>query len=159
MKKLIKVGASLLMLASPLLGFADGDGFADESVFQTYTIHANVTSFVPSVLRINVGDKLAFENMATHNATEMPQYSPEGAEFFSGWLSPLGMDFVTPRFNKPGLYFIKCDPHYSMGMVMAVIVGDGEPENLAKIREMDIKGVDKRLLNHVESFLALEKTN
>jgi len=156
MKKLIKVGASLLLLSSSLLAFADGDGFADESVFQTYTIHANVTNFVPAVLRISIGDKLAYTNMATHNATEMPQYSPEGAEVFSGWVSALGNDFVTPRFNKPGVYFIKCDPHYSMGMVMAVIVGDGVPANLEKIRAMNLKGVDKRLLDHVDSFLALE---
>ncbi len=86
MKKLLKVGASLLLLSSSLLAFADGNGFADESVFQTYTIHANVTNFVPAVLRIQIGDKLAYTNMATHNATEMPEYSPEGAEVFSGWV-------------------------------------------------------------------------
>ncbi len=39
---------------------------------------------------------------------------------------------------------------------MAVIVGDGVPANLEQIRAMNPKGVDKRLLDHVDSFLALE---
>ena len=49
---------------------------------------------------------------------------PDGAEPFAGKMSAE----VDVTFDKPGVYGIRCKPHYSLGMVALVVVGD--PVNL-----------------------------
>jgi pseudoazurin len=51
--------------------------------------------------------------------------APEGAPTFKTVVSRE----ETVTFDKPGLYGFKCSPHYIMGMVGLIEVGD-KPENL-----------------------------
>jgi pseudoazurin len=46
--------------------------------------------------------------------------APEGAEPFKGKMN----QDVTVAFEKPGVYGYQCKPHYAMGMVGLVVVGD-----------------------------------
>ncbi len=39
---------------------------------------------------------------------------------------------VTVTFGQPGIYGIKCKPHYGMGMVGLIIVGDAANADSAK---------------------------
>ncbi|MDR6434875.1 plastocyanin/azurin family copper-binding protein, partial [Brucella pseudogrignonensis] len=38
----------------------------------------------------------------------------------------------TLNVTEPGAYFVKCTPHYAMGMVALLVVGDN-PSNLEQI--------------------------
>ena len=55
-----------------------------------------------------------------HNAATIDGMIPEGAEPFR---SQIDEDF-TVTLTEPGLYGIKCSPHFSMGMVMLIEVGE-----------------------------------
>lgn len=84
--------------------------------------------FEPGFLRIEPGDTVKF--IATdpaHNAESIPEMAPEGAETFKGKIN----EEIEVTFNIEGLYGIKCLPHYAMGMVMTVAVGEVTevPEN------------------------------
>jgi len=77
--------------------------------------------FEPDFLRIESGDTVKF--IATdpaHNAESILEMIPEGAETFKGKIN----EEIEVTFDVEGLYGIKCLPHYAMGMVMTVAVGD-----------------------------------
>jgi pseudoazurin len=64
-----------------------------------------------------------------HNAETIKDLVPEGAEPFKGKIN----EQIIVTFDVPGAYAIKCLPHFAMGMVMAVIVGD-TPINLDAVK-------------------------
>jgi pseudoazurin len=45
---------------------------------------------------------------------------------------------MTLTVSKPGLYGVKCMPHYSMGMVALVQVGKVAPEQLAAAKAVKL---------------------
>lgn len=97
---------------------------------ETHTVEARPTSFSPEVIFIEPGDTVAWENMRSHNTNSMGDEQgliPAGAE---DWVSDMNRDYHR-TFETEGVYIYKCDPHYSLGMVGAVIVG--EPVNLDKV--------------------------
>lgn len=77
--------------------------------------------FEPAFLKIAKGDTVSF--VATnkgHNAETIKGMIPEGAEPFAGKISK-GIDVT---LTNEGLYAVKCKPHYALGMVMTIAVGD-----------------------------------
>lgn len=84
-----------------------------------------VMVFEPDIVKIAPGDTVRFiATDKSHNAESIPGLLPDGAQPFEGKMS----QDVTVTFTQPGVYGIKCKPHFSMGMVAAVVVGD--PVNL-----------------------------
>ena len=84
--------------------------------------------FEPEVVHAKVGDTVRF--MPTnkgHNAEMIPDLWPEGAAEFKGKLN----EEIVLTLDKPGIYGIKCLPHYPMGMIGAVVAGD--PTNKAQL--------------------------
>ena len=77
--------------------------------------------FVPSFLHIQPGDTVTFVPAdKSHNSESIPGMIPEGAE---GWKGKIN-DSVKVTFEKEGVYGFKCLPHYGMGMVGLIAVGD-----------------------------------
>jgi pseudoazurin len=79
--------------------------------------------FEPAYLEIEPGDTVRF--LATdpsHNAESVLEMMPEGAEAFKGRIN----EEIEVTFDAEGLYGVKCLPHYAMGMVMTVAVGEVE---------------------------------
>lgn len=77
--------------------------------------------FEPAFLRIAAGDTVTF--LATdrgHNAESIPAMSPEGAEGFEGRIN----EEIVATFDVEGVYGIRCKPHFAMGMVMTIAVGE-----------------------------------
>ncbi len=85
---------------------------------------AGAMVFEPAVTKIAPGDTVTFVAADKgHNAESLMGMLPPGATPFKGKMS----QNLTVKFAKPGTYGFKCLPHYGMGMVGAVIVGNGAP--------------------------------
>ncbi|MBT8413181.1 MAG: pseudoazurin [Boseongicola sp.] len=88
--------------------------------------------FEPSYVKLAPGDTLKF--IATdrgHNAESIMDRSPEGSEDFKGKIN----QEIEVTFDIEGWYAIQCKPHFAMGMVMAVEVGDADvPEDFLEGR-------------------------
>lgn len=84
--------------------------------------------YEPDFLRLQPGDSVRFvPTHNSHNAASIDGLLPAGAEPFKSKLNqPLEV-----RFDVPGFYGIQCSPHVSMGMVMAIQVG--EPDAAAPV--------------------------
>jgi pseudoazurin len=79
-----------------------------------------VMVFEPALVKIEPGDTVKF--VATnkgHNAETIKGMLPTEATPFVG---KLNQDLAV-TFDKPGVYGVKCLPHYAMGMVALVVVG------------------------------------
>lgn len=82
--------------------------------------HTNV--FTPDILHVQLGDTVTFIPTDNgHNTASKRGMLPEGAE---PWNSPMDEEFSV-TFTVEGVYGYVCVPHYEMGMVGLIIVGDG----------------------------------
>jgi len=85
--------------------------------------------FEPSLLKIAPGDTVSFVAADKgHNVESIEGMSPDGAAAITGKLN----ETVKVTFDKPGVYGVKCKPHYSMGMVGMIVVGDAANADAAK---------------------------
>lgn len=77
--------------------------------------------FEPASLRIAPGDTVKFlASDKAHNAETVKGMMPDGAEGFKGKIN----EEIEVTLTEPGFYGVKCKPHYAMGMVMVIAVGD-----------------------------------
>lgn len=77
--------------------------------------------FEPASLRIAVGDTVSFIPADKgHNAETVKGMIPDGATAFAGKIN----QEIEVTLTEPGFYGVKCKPHWGMGMVMVIAVGD-----------------------------------
>ena len=102
---------------------------------------AGMMVFEPALVKIAPGDSVTFiPTDKTHNAESINGMTPAGAAAFKGKMNqPLKVTFA-----KPGLYGYKCLPHYGMGMVGAVVVGNAG-SNLAAAQKVSHPGKAKQV--------------
>ena len=75
--------------------------------------------FEPALLRIEPGDTVRFvPTDKGHNSASV--VVPDGAEAWNGKLS----QEIAVTLTEPGLYSYKCTPHFGLGMVGLIAVGD-----------------------------------
>ncbi|MCT8997560.1 pseudoazurin [Chelativorans intermedius] len=119
MKKTLLAAACVLLVTA-------GAANAEEHVIEMLNKGEKGTMvFVPDRIRAAPGDTLRFVAADKgHNAETIKGMVPEGASGFKGKIN----EEVTVVLEKEGVYGIKCAPHYGMGMVALVIVG--EPVNM-----------------------------
>jgi pseudoazurin len=80
--------------------------------------------YEPDYLRLNPGDTVKFiATHVTHDAATIPEMLPQGARPFKGRIN----EEIEVTFTEAGFYGIQCIPHYAMGMVMMVQVGEAPP--------------------------------
>ena len=97
--------------------------------------------FEPDLIRIAPGDTVHFvATDKSHDAESIKGMLPDGAEPFAGKPN----EDVTVTFTKEGVYGIKCNPHYGMGMVAVVVVG--APGNLEAAKAMKHPGKAKKVM-------------
>lgn len=91
---------------------------------------AGAMTFQPDLVRVGVGDTVTFQPTDKgHNVDVVANMLPAGAQPFKGDTSkPLSETFAVP-----GVYVVKCDPHYGMGMVAVIVVG-GDLSNLDAVK-------------------------
>jgi pseudoazurin len=79
--------------------------------------------FEPDFLAIEPGDSVKFiATHKSHNAASIDGMVPESYAGFKGKIN----EEIEVTFDQPGFYGIKCSPHFGMGMVMLVKVGEAE---------------------------------
>ena len=95
--------------------------------------------FEPSVVKVAPGDSVHFiATDKSHNVESIEGMIPAGATPFKGEMNK----DLTVTFEQPGVYGVKCKPHYGMGMVGLVVVG--EPTNKTDAAAVVQKGKAKQ---------------
>ncbi|TFL17268.1 pseudoazurin [Jannaschia formosa] len=80
--------------------------------------------FEPSFLKVEPGDTVTFlPTDKSHNAESILGMMPEGAEAFKGRIN----QEISVTFDEAGVYGIKCLPHFALGMIALIQVGDDLP--------------------------------
>lgn len=103
---------------------------------------AGMMVFEPAFLQVEKGDTVTFvPTDRSHNAESIGGMAPEGAEPFKGKMNAP----VTVTFETEGVYGYKCLPHYAMGMVGVVVVGD-PAVNLAEAAKASHPGKAKAVM-------------
>lgn len=91
---------------------------------------AGAMVFEPAFVKIAPGDTVTFiPTDKGHNAEIIKGMLPEGAEPFKGGINKE----LAVTLTVPGAYGVKCMPHFAMGMVALVVVGDA-PANLDDLK-------------------------
>ena len=130
-------------LAAPVLCLAlAAPSFAVEHEVQMLNKGAAGTMvFEPAFVRAEPGDTIAFiPTDKSHNVEAIKEILPPGVEIFK---SELNQKFILP-VTEAGLYGVKCTPHFAMGMVALIQVGEA-PANLeaAKTTKMPKKARER----------------
>lgn len=77
--------------------------------------------YEPQFLRMAPGDTVRFvPAQPSHNAATIEGMIPEGAAPFRSGIN----ETFEVTLSVPGRYGIKCSPHFAMGMVMLIEVGE-----------------------------------
>ncbi len=110
-----------------------------------------VMVFQPALVKVAPGDTVKF--VATdkgHNVETIKGMLPADALPFVG---KNGADVVV-TFDKPGVYGVKCLPHYGMGMVAMIVVGT--PTNLEEAKAIPQSGKAKQAMAGLFDKLAAQ---
>lgn len=143
------LGAALAVaIAAPAAALGFGAPAPVAPAGKTYTVKvlnkgaAGMMVFESNILRIKPGDNVTFQPIDMgHDVQSIPGMLPDGAQPFKGQMSkPL-----TVTFTKPGVYGFKCNPHFSMGMVGVIVVGN--PVNLAQAKAVSLPGRAKQVMS------------
>lgn len=124
----------MLAAAAVLFTLAADPAFAANFEVKMLNKGANGDTMVfePALIRVAVGDTVTFiPTDKGHNAEAIAKFLPEGAEIFKG---KVGAELVV-TLTVPGVYGIKCMPHYAMGMIAVIVVGE-DLGNLDAVKAM-----------------------
>jgi pseudoazurin len=82
---------------------------------------AGTMVFEPAFVQVQPGDTVTFiPTDKGHNVETIKDMLPEGVEAFKSKIN----ETYTVTFDLAGVYGIKCTPHFAMGMVGLILVGD-----------------------------------
>lgn len=120
----------LILCAAALIASVATPASAAERVIKMLNKgSAGTMVFEPAFAKIAPGDTVHFvATDKSHNAESIPGMLPAGAAAFKG---KMNQDVVV-KFTKPGVYGVKCLPHYPLGMIALIEVG--KPGNLAQAK-------------------------
>lgn len=140
--KLIAMAALAAMLV------AGGAQAAEHEVHMLNKGEKGTMVFEPDLIQAAPGDTIRFiPTDRTHNAETVPGMLPDGAEAFKGKVN----EDITVTVTEEGVYGVKCLPHYAMGMVALIVVG--EPVNVEQARALKHPGVARKRFEEI--FAAL----
>jgi pseudoazurin len=129
-------GVSMLLavvLATPVIA-------AEHEIRMLNKGAAGIMVFEPAFLEIAPGDTIHFRAVDKgHNAASIDGMVPEGGATWKGGLSK----DVSVTLEAEGVYGVRCVPHYAMGMVALIAVGDPSV-NLATAQEVKQTGRAKQ---------------
>ena len=87
--------------------------------------------FEPPVLQIKAGDTVRGLNAQPgHNSVSIDEMTPAGGSTWNGKMN----EEIVVKFDTEGVYGYKCTPHYILGMVGLIVVGDAN-NNLSSAKK------------------------
>ena len=131
MRKVLMAGtvAVATALAAALAAFTTAAGAAEIEVKMLDKGAEGMMVFEPALVKVEPGDVVKFVGTHKgHNAESIKGMLPEGATPFAGKIN----QDIAVTFDKPGVYGVKCLPHYAMGMVAKIVVGTPTNADAAK---------------------------
>lgn len=135
-----RIARALWVGSAMLLATASVAHAADFTINTLNMSPKGMFQFDPNFLRINPGDTVHFiAKDKGHDVVSIPGMIPDGAQAFKGEMNK----DITVTLTKPGVYGIECQPHYGMGMVALIVVGDPS-SNLEKAKAVPQPGKAKQ---------------
>lgn len=142
--KLVAAAVALAMLA----GTAFGAEFTVNTVNKDST--GKTMQFEPAFLKIAPGDIVHFVAVDKGHDTESLEGGiPEGAEPWKGKMS----QNIDVTFTVEGLYAFKCTPHFALGMVGLIQVGESAA-NLDAVAALKYQGKAKARMGELLALQA-----
>lgn len=133
MKRAIFCAATLAAIFT-----AGGAGAAEHEIQMLNKGEKGVMVFQPDYVKAAPGDTIKFVPIdKSHNAETIKGMVPEGAEPFKSEPN----DEFSVTLSAEGVYGVKCTPHYGMGMVALIVVG--EPINAEEAKTVKQSGKAK----------------
>lgn len=133
--KILLAATAAMMFAGAAAGHA-----ADYQVKTMNMTAHGMFQFDPPFLKIQPGDTVHFVAQDKgHDVESIAGMIPDGATPFKGQFN----QDLAVTFTKPGVYGFKCAPHYSLGMVGLIVVGD-PAANLKQAEAVDQQGRAKQ---------------
>jgi pseudoazurin len=146
MRKMMMLATAVVLVTS-----AGGVSAAEVEVKMLNKGPEGMMVFERALVKIAPGDTVKF--IATdqgHNAETIKGMLPADAKSFAG---TSGED-IAVVFDKPGVYGVKCLPHYGMGMVAMIVVG--APTNLDEAKAIPQVGKAKQVMAGLFDKLAAQ---
>ena len=144
---------AMLAAAAAVLVLAGGARAAEVEVKLLNKGADGVMVFEPAFVKIAPGDTVKFVSTDKgHNAESIKGMLPEGAAPFAG----KNNEDIAVKFEQEGVYGIKCLPHYGMGMVAMIVVGN--PGNLDQAKAVPQVGKAKQVFATLFGKLEASKT-
>jgi len=138
----------ITLLATALLASAGLSAHAEDHIVNLLNKGADGTMMVfePNFVRAAVGDTIKFMPVDKgHFVQNLPALWPEGVPEVKGQLNTE----LDVKVDKEGLYAFKCAPHFPMGMVALIQVGNAPVTDAVKA--INIPGpAGKRLAAELE---------
>lgn len=121
-----------------IMAFAGTASAAEHEVLMLNKGAKGAMVFEPDLVVAQPGDTIRFvPTDKSHNAETIKGMLPAGADSFKGKIN----EEVVYTVGSEGVYGVKCTPHYGMGMVMLISVG--EPTNLDEAKAVKHPGKAK----------------
>ena len=94
---------------------------AEHQVKMLSSLNGQMMVFEPPVLNINKGDTVKWLNTNPgHNSVSINEMIPSNAKPWNGKMN----ESIKVQFDTEGVYGYKCTPHYILGMVGLIVVGN-----------------------------------
>ena len=112
MKKILL--AIVFVITTPVMA-------ADHTVEMLSSSNGEMMVFKPAVLKIAPGDTVTWKaTNPGHNTASIAEMAPDASLVWNGKIN----EELKITFNKEGVYGYKCTPHYILGMVGIIAVGN-----------------------------------
>ena len=124
-----------MMMAATLAVTATVAGAETVEIKMLNRGEAGAMVFEPAFVKVEAGDVIKFvPTDKGHNAESIDGMLPDGVEAFK---SKMNKEFEL-TVEDEGLYGVKCQPHFGMGMVALIQVG--APVNREAVEAVKLKG-------------------
>jgi len=131
---------AVLLTAFASLVLVGGAHAADHEIQMLNKGEKGAMVFQPDFIQAAPGDTVTFlPTDKSHDAESIKGMLPDGAEPFKGKISQP----ITVTVNAEGVYGVKCTPHYGMGMVALIVVG--QPVNIEEAKTVKHPGKAKKV--------------
>ncbi|NPD14621.1 pseudoazurin [Xinfangfangia sp. D13-10-4-6] len=111
---------------------------------------AGTMVFEPDYIRAEPGDVIKFiPTDKSHNVEAIKEMIPPGAAVFKGKIN----QELDVTVTEPGIYGVKCTPHFAMGMVMVIQVGEAPTDLAAQIEPLKATKMPKKARERMDAAL------